>query len=519
MYTLLSNSIRHWDAVALPAGDQRYDGPLARVSILLNKHPEKVFYFLNGILKSTGIPKLSYPRFFKKISSFMPEEINKDLISITYSRTTNSRISYVSSLLKLEKLHLKSYLLTLSQSCSKCWFEKYLNLFIKGILINLDALSSVENLDSDIKDLLALYYFEGFLEITLLFDSYVSETDYIDILFGFLDNALLLQHWVDYVELNYNCEDFINKTKNFIQAENSFSKPKVSDNVVNIVNDTKDDNLNNGMALYNELVDFYLKLNAKKPKRLIAAIGVLESYLYLQFSGNTIDGIDKFYKFFSDRSKTQSAANVLRDTCYAGIHLEQDTSRGAYEALLDAINLKCFSFLRDEKIAGIISIPRILVVYLKERLEEYSKRYSENIKAVMKDKTGKYVGKAYPKYPANLCAKITEEMNNLVKGGLYDGILESADDLEKLKCYFREFCRSGHAMSLWDDEKVKVNKMRKEMLYGFFLKFMGTSRDKASDVHTFLKATLDGFTMGEDSFVKKATSHVGKYEEYVNQWE
>lgn len=515
MHTLLSNSIQYWDAVALPAGDLRFEGPIARVSILLNKQPERLFFFLNDILRSTGIPQLSHPRFFKKIPSVIVDEIQNDLISINYSGITNSRISYVASLLKLEKVHLKSYLLALSQYGSKRRFKKYLNLFIKGILKKLDALSRVENLDSDIKDLLALYYFEGFLEITLLFDSDIFETEYIDILFRFLDNALLLLHWVDYVELTYSCEDYINKVKNFIQAENSFSKPLVSDNVMNIVNDTINVDLEAGATLYNRLVDFYLMSNIKKCDRLITAIGVLESYLYVKLSGNSIDGND-LYEVFSNRAKTRSAANGLRDKCYAGIHLEQDTARGAYETILDVLNHKCFSFLRDEKIVGIVSIPRVLEVYLQKMLKKYSNIFSENIKAVMKDKNGKYAGKAYLKYPAKLCAEITKEMNNLVKGGLYDWILESEDDLENLKYYFREFCRSGRPLSLQDSEKLKVKPKRKEILYGFFLKFMGTFQDNASDVYDFLKETLNDFTMGKISFVRNATSHVRKYEEHVN---
>ncbi len=505
MYTLPSNSIYYWGIMVPPAKDQVYTGPLARVSLILKNNPSSFFNLLNVVLESTGCEVLKPSRYFCHIPSSELDYLKDDKISIPYSGKPNNLNQFIATLLKLEKRYLKYYLLKLSQHKNKTLFKKLLLIFIKGILIKFNQLNSTPCMNKEVTDLLTLHYFEGFLEIALCFNSYISDTECTETIFGFLDNNLIQQHWLNGVELSFECADYINKVKNFIETEYTVFHAGQSDTSV----------IDNGLSLYDNLLTFYNGCTDKTQAKLKNTIMALESFLYLILSGHTINCKNNIYKTLSNKSKCKNAAEYIRSIFYKEPHLGQDTARGAYETILSTINLEYFQFLSDE-IDNIASIPRNILSELQISLDKYSGIYGANLKSLRNNGCGVLTSNAYPIYSANICNTVIANMDALYIEHAKHTILKDETELDKLRTYFREFCKTGKPTDISEAEKVRVNKGCKHKLYGFFCKEMGTEKDTINRLDMFFDATIYEYNMTTESLNSGATRSIRAFKKYYN---
>lgn len=509
MCKLLSDSILNWGAVVAPAGDQYYKGLLARVSHLLRPGICNITSLLNCILNSAQIPTVKESRFFSDIPILIYKKIQTDTISIPYSEADDSLIQFISSLLKIEKIYFKYHLLELSQHQNKKLFKRVLLLVIKAILNRIASLQNLQNINREVKDLLTLYYFEGFLEIILIYDNYFSETEHIEPLFIFLENKLVQNYWINNVKLNYTCADYINKVANFIKANYTFSKQRVS------ANDTTKDTIPTGISIYNDLVNFYLSCDSKCREKLAPSISAMESYLYMIIKNHPIPDNDDIYDTLLDISKWHSAATSIRDEFYSTPHLQQDTGRGAYEITFSMLNHYCFLFLNN-KIDNIESIPRILKSYLQKMNDSYSKMLDSNFKSLGRDKNGILSSKIHPVCSEDLCTRIISEMDTLIIGTPNQMFLTCEEDLVTLKHNFREFCKTGIPIQMEETKKIELRRGKQQLFYGFLCSLLGTHSEDATNIHLFLKATLNKYnSTGEDYIIKQATKFARNYNAYI----
>lgn len=517
MFKLLSDSILIWGAVVAPAGDQCYKGLLALVSHILRPGICNITLLLNYILKSAQIPNLKESRFFSNIPTHLYNRISNDNIAIPYSEADNNLIRFISSLLKIEKIYFKYYLLKLSQYPNKKLFKKILLIVIKATLSRIESLQDQQIHNKEIKDLLTLYYFEGFLEIILTYDSYFTVTESSEMLFKFLKNEFVLKYWINNVELNYTCADYINKVANFIKTNYTFSKQLVSANKANdTTNDTTKDPISYGVTIYDELVNFYLSCDSKNREKLTPTISAMENYLYMIIKNHQIPDNDNIYDTLSDISKWHSVVENIIDEFYSAPHLLQDTGRGGYETIFIMLNHYCFNFLNNS-IKGVESIPRKLKSYLHERLAFYSKIPDANLKSLIKDTNGIISSKNYPVCSEDLCTRIIDDMEYLIKGNEKQKILQCEEDLEKLRHYFQQFCKIGIPTELHENEKIKLCYGKKQLFYGFFFNLLGTGRTQTESVHIFLEATMYGYDVGQDSLVSQAMVFYRKYATHINK--
>lgn len=108
-------------------------------------------------------------------------------------------------------------------------------------------------------------------------------------------------------------------------------------------------------------------------------------------------------------------------------------------------------------------------------------------------------------------------MEYLNKGNSSEYILEEKE-LTKLKTYFSEFCKWGHTKIMSNDKKVKVNNKKLYCLYGFFCNIIGTTDNGTTDCFNFLKSTIQGFKIKEESNFKKGRSlYIDTYKEHLDK--